>query len=162
MRFASTLLAATLAVASSPAHAADVALDGHTVVLPAPITFETGTAKLNNEAALAPVVAYLAQKSYISTLRIEGHVSAGTPDAQKLTEARALAVARALIARGVDCKRLLPVGFGDTKPAADNGSPDGRAQNNRITLANAALRGRAIGGMPLDGGGRPAADPCKG
>jgi hypothetical protein len=67
---------------------------------------------------------------------------------QAMTEARALSTARALVARGVDCKRLLPVGFGETKPVSDNRTADGRAANRRTTLVPAALNGKLIGGMP--------------
>jgi hypothetical protein len=35
-----------------------------------------------------------------------------------------------------------------------------RTLNRRISFFNAGLRGRAIGGMPLDGGGQLAGDPC--
>jgi OOP family OmpA-OmpF porin len=37
---------------------------------------------------------------------------------------------------------------------------EGRAQNRRTLFVNAALRGRPIGGMPVDGGGRVGGDPC--
>ncbi len=154
-------LALLLALASTSALAEDLKLDGHRIVLPAPLVFETGRAELTSPAPLAPLVAHLAKREFITLVRIEGHV-AGVPaaEAQALSAARALAVARALVAQGVDCKRLLPVAFGDTKPAADNKTPAGRAQNTRIELHNATLRGRAIGGMPVDGGGQPAGDPC--
>lgn len=130
------------------------------LVLPSPITFKTGSDTLTDEstAALEHVRAYLEAKSYISNLRIEGH----SDDAahQALTEKRALAVARWLVAKGVDCKRLVPVGFGNTKPVADNTTPEGKAQNRRLTFFNAGLRGKAIGGMPIDGGGKLAGDAC--
>ncbi len=70
-------------------------------------------------------------------------------------------MAKALVAKGVDCKRLLPVGFGETKPRAENKTPEGKAQNRRTTFVNAALRGKAIGGAPLEGFGKIAGDPCK-
>ena len=69
-------------------------------------------------------------------------------------------MARWLVEKGVDCKRLVPVGFGGTKPKADNATPEGKAQNRRISFFNAALKGRAIGGMPLDAGGQIAGDAC--
>ncbi len=152
------LLLLTLLVPAA-ALAADVTLDGNNLVLPAPLTFEAGTAKLTNPDALAPVVAFMEKRSFVSTVRVEGHV-AGAADAQKLSAARALAVARALVAKGVDCKRLLPVAFGDTKPVAAGDTPEGKARNTRVELVNAALRGHAIGGMPLDGGAPSAGDPC--
>lgn len=148
-----TLLLPTAALA------AEVTLEGHTLVLPTPLAFEAGTAKLTNPDALAPVVAYFEKRAMISLVRVEGHV-AGAPDAHKLSGARALAVAKALVAKGVDCKRLLPVAFGDTKPVADPSTPEGKAKNTRIELVNAALRDRPIGGMPLDGGAPSAGDPC--
>jgi len=73
---------------------------------------------------------------------------------------RALSAGRWLVSRGVDCKRLIAVGFGETKPIADNATPEGRAQNRRVAFVNAALRGRPIGDMPLDGGGQAAGDLC--
>ncbi len=135
-------------------------LEGHELVLPSPITFKTGSDTLTDEstAALEHVRAYLEAKSYISSLRIEGH--ADDAASQALTEKRALAVARWLVAKGVDCKRLVPVGFGNTKPVADNATPEGKAQNRRISFFNAGLRDRPIGGMPLDGGGKLAGDAC--
>lgn len=141
------------------AHAADVTLDGNTIVLPAPIVFETGSAKLASTEPLAPLVAFFAKREVITLVRIEGHVASG-PDAQALSAARALAVARALVAQGVDCKRILPVAFGDTKPVADPKAPGAAARNTRIEAVNAAMRGRPIGGLPTDGGGQPAGDPC--
>lgn len=139
-------------------------LDGNNLKVPDPILFETAsdTLKAESSAALEHVAAYLADKTYITLMRVEVHSDStgNADDNQTLTEKRALAIARALVAKGVDCKRLIPVGFGDTKPVAPNDTPDGRAQNRRTVFANAMLRGRAIGGMPADGGGRVAGDPC--
>ncbi len=161
-------LAAPSAVSMvAPAHAETprtFELDGNNLTVPAPILFETGsdTIKPESAPALEHVVAYLGDKSYISLMRVEVHSdSQGNANYnQTLTEKRALAIARALVGKGVDCKRLIPVGFGDSKPVAPNDSADGRAQNRRTVFANAKLRGRAIGGMPVDGGGREAGDPC--
>lgn len=82
------------------------------------------------------------------------------PTALELSSQRAMALSRALVSRGVDCKRLLPVGFGDMKPVASSETPEGRAANSRVTLISAMLNGRPIGGMPIDGGGLLAGDPC--
>ncbi|MEZ4268691.1 MAG: OmpA family protein [Myxococcota bacterium] len=130
--------------------------------LPGPVTFETGTATLSKDSAgvVEYIGAFLAEKSAITLLRIEGHVD-GADDPQALSERRAMAVVRALVARGVDCKRLLPVGFGQHKPVAPRDTPEGRSRNTRVEAAPAMLRGRAIGGMPVDGGGQTAGDPCK-
>lgn len=155
------LLIASIALAQSAARTFE--LEGNRLKVPGQVVFKTGSAEIAKESAgvLEHVAAYLAEKTYISLLRVENHSDGTTdPAAQKLTEARALAVAKWLVGKGVDCKRLLPVGFGDNKPVADNSTPEGRAANRRTDFINAELRGRAIGGMPVDGGGVIAGDPC--
>lgn len=141
------------------------ALENNQLKLPSAIVFETASDKLKPEsdAALSHVAAYLNDKTYISLLRIENHSdnSGAAPANQQLSEKRALAVGRWLIAHGVECKRLLAVGFGGTKPVADNATAEGKAQNRRTVFVNAALRGHLIGGMPADGGGQTAGDLCK-
>jgi len=140
-------------------------IENNALKLPGQILFETGKDKLKSESEplLAHVKAYLDAKSYVTLLRIEVHSDAQGADSynQMMSEKRALAVARALVGRGVDCKRLLPVGFGESKPIADNTTAEGRAKNRRTVFANAALRGKPIGGQPVDGGGKVAGDPCR-
>jgi len=113
-------------------------LKGNELVVPTPVLYESGKATLKPESAdaITHVKGYLDAKSYISTLRIEVHSDAdGSSEFnQKLTEQRAMAVAKALVAKGVDCKRLLPVGFGSSKPIADNKTKEGRAENRRVEL----------------------------
>lgn len=133
-------------------------LQGNMLVLPRPVEFAAGSDQLAGEAALEHIRGYLAAKSYVTLMRIEAHASG--PDGQALSERRALAAARWLVRKGVDCRRLLPVGFGATKPIASEQTPEGRAQNTRVEAHNAALRERLIGGMPADGGGKVAGDPC--
>ena len=133
------------------------------LVLPGPVVFEVGSAKLSpaSDDALEHLKAYLTEKDYITTMRIEGHTDSDGDSGQALSEKRAMAVATWLVGHGIACSRLVPVGFGATKPVAPNDTPDNKAKNRRISAVNAALKGRAIGGMPLDGGGRAAGDPCK-
>lgn len=155
------LRAGALLTALAPAALlAQVALDGNRLTVPTPVTFKTVqiTPTKDSDAAISAVAGWLKEKAFITTLRVEGHVT-GTPKAQELSEARALAVARALVAKGVDCKRLVVVGFGSNKPVA---APATNPANNRIEFVNAAMRGRLIGGMPADGGGRIAGDACAG
>ena len=132
-------------------------LDGNRLVLPGPITFTGKQLAPASDPALEHVRGYLTAKESITLLRIEGHA-----DDQALSEQRALEVGRGLVGHGIDCKRLLAVGFGATKPVADAGTPEGKARNTRIELHNAALRGRPIGGASLEGGGQVAsADLCQ-
>lgn len=140
-------------------------IEDNQLVLPSSIEFQSGSDKLKPESvkALSHIKAYLEEKSYISTLRIEVHSDNSGNEAanQKLTEKRALSVGKWLVAEGIDCTRLICVGFGSNKPVADNATPEGKAANSRVTIVNAGLRGRAIGGMPLDGSGMVAGDVCK-
>ena len=135
-------------------------LEGNEVKIEKQVLFETGTDKLKAEstAALEIIKQYLNDKSYISLLRVECH--SDNNNDQLLSEKRALAVCKALVKMGVDCKRLIAVGFGASKPIADNSTPEGKAANRRVSFINAALRGHAIGGMPVDGGGNVAGESC--
>ena len=160
-----TLLVVTLLTSAAAAEAPKFEIENGALKVPFPITFTTGKATLEpaSAEAVAYVAAYLEAKASITTLRVEVHTDAQGNDQynQSLSEKRAFAVAKVLVAKGVDCKRLLPVGFGETKPVADNRTAEGRAANRRTVFANAALRGKAIGGMSPDGGGVVAGDPCK-
>lgn len=146
------------------ARAQDYKLEGNEIKIGQPVLFEAGTSVLKPEsdAALKIIKKYLDDKSYISLLRVEAHMdnSGNVAENQSLTEKRAYAVCRALIALGVDCKRLIAVGFGDIKPVEDNTTPEGKQVNRRICFVNAALRGHPIGGLPVDGGGVSAGDIC--
>lgn len=156
---------ALLALFPAVALAQEFKLDGNKLVLPGVVVFETGSDKVKPESdpVLEHVKKYLDAKSYISRIRVEVHTdNSGSAAAnQALSEKRALSVAKSLVGRGVDCKRLLPVGFGPNKPIAPGDTAEGRAQNRRVDFVNAEIKGKAIGGMPVDGGGKVAGDPCK-
>lgn len=140
-------------------------LEGHEVKLAAPVSFAPGDDKLlaESDKALDALKTYLDDKKVITQLRIESHTEAGGDPAasQTLSERRALVVARRLVEKGVDCKRLIAVGFGATKPVAPDDTPGNRAKNRRLAFFNAALLNRLIGGQPADGGGKVAGDPCR-
>lgn len=69
-------------------------------------------------------------------LNIEGHTdSIGTPAYnQGLSERRANSVKRYLVSKGVAEGRITTQGFSESKPVADNGTAEGRAQNRRAVL----------------------------
>ncbi len=138
-------------------------LEGNEIKTDKQVLFQTGTAILKPESneALLIIKGYLDEKTYISLLRVEGHTDGDMPAAkqQQLSEDRALAVCKKLVEMGVDCKRLIAVGFGNNKPIADNTAAEGRSQNQRIVFINAALRGHNIGGQEPAGGGKTADQP---
>jgi len=161
MKLFFTIILASFAISLQ---AQDYKLEGSEVKIAKPVLFETGSAKLKPEsmAALEIIKQYLTDKSYISQLRVECHTDNSGDGAtnQALTEKRALVICKKLTEMGIDCRRLLAVGFGGTKPVADNSTPDGKAANLRVSFVNVALRGHVIGGMPVDGGGRVAGALC--
>lgn len=68
------------------------------------------------------------------TLRIEGHADlSGTQERnQDLSNQRAEAVKRYLIQSGIEASRLQTIGYGDSRPIADNATEEGRRLNRRI------------------------------
>lgn len=145
--------------------AQEFTIQNNQLSLPAPIIFETGNdnIKVESDAVIIHIKKFLDTKSYVSTLRIEVHTDNSAAEAfnQSLSEKRALAIAKRLVKEGVDCKKLIAVGFGSTKPIAENKTPEGKSQNRRTEIHIAALRGRLVGGMPADGGGKVAGDACQ-
>jgi outer membrane protein OmpA-like peptidoglycan-associated protein len=102
------------------------------------ILFETGKSMVRPESAptLKEIAAALTQHPELR-IRIEGHTdNVGSADANlRLSEARAGAVKDALVKDyRIDPARLETAGLGDTKPVADNKTPEGRSSNRRVEV----------------------------
>lgn len=69
-------------------------------------------------------------------LEVEGHTdSVGSEEYnQTLSEKRASSVRDFLVAQGISADAITSVGFGKTKPVADNATAAGRQQNRRVEL----------------------------
>jgi chemotaxis protein MotB len=71
---------------------------------------------------------------------IEGHTdnvpisSSRFPSNWELSSARAAMATRTLIEQGIAADRLRAIGYGDTRPRADNLTPEGRAKNRRVSF----------------------------
>ena len=70
---------------------------------------------------------------------IQGHTDAIGPEDynQKLSEQRAQAVYEYFISKGVSPERMQTVGYGESRPVADNSSAQGRALNRRTEISEA-------------------------
>jgi len=81
-----------------------------------------------------------ALKAQSYQLSIEGHTdnipieTARFPSNWELSTARAAIVARHLVKRGISAKRIRAIGYADTRPRADNLTPEGRGRNRRVSL----------------------------
>lgn len=83
---------------------------------------------------LDQIAALILENDRLKLIRVEGHTDDQGDDAYNLnlSDRRAKSVMRALLERGVQAERLRAVGYGETRPIADNKKPAGRAQNRRV------------------------------
>jgi outer membrane protein OmpA-like peptidoglycan-associated protein len=100
------------------------------------VLFTTGKSQLLEPAKkrLAEVAAAL--KETKSPLIVVGHTdSSGADDKnQRLSEQRANAVRQYLVSLGIEDGRIRAEGMGESQPVADNGTPEGRANNRRVEI----------------------------
>jgi len=102
------------------------------------IRFATNSAEIlpGSEAVLNEIARVLRDDPRLELI-IEGHTDSvgGAPSNLELSRKRAEAVKRWLVDKGsIGEVRLTTVGYGLTRPVADNTSEDGRAQNRRVEL----------------------------
>lgn len=81
-------------------------------------------------------VATVLKKNPKLRVQIDGHTDATASDDynRTLSDQRAEAARSYLVAAGIDEDRLEAKGFGESKPAADNDTDEGRAQNRRTEI----------------------------
>lgn len=101
------------------------------------VTFATGSDVLNDSATetLDKIVELMT--TYVEpVVQIDGHTdNVGNEDLNlELSQLRAAAVRQYLIDAGIDADRLQSEGFGASVPAVSNETPEGRAENRRVTL----------------------------
>ena len=107
------------------------------VTLPEAMLFEPGSAMVKNSALdWISAVSRSLQDYPASRASIRGFTdNTGVPaEAQRLSEDRARAVTRVLIATGTNSSRLTYAGVGAGNPVASNTTEAGRNQNRRIEV----------------------------
>lgn len=101
------------------------------------VKFEFDSAVLTPAArAILDKVAVTLQAYTDIEVELEGHTdNIGTPAYNLgLSERRAISVKNYLISKGVPAARMVPVGYGLSRPIADNTTEEGREENRRVEL----------------------------
>lgn len=117
-------------------------VDGRMVVqLSSDILFASGSAALSKDGKVSVVeVARVLADIPTRKFQVEGHTdnvpikTEQFPSNWELASARALTVLRAMTDGGLAADRVSAASFADTKPAAANDTPEGKAQNRRIEI----------------------------
>jgi outer membrane protein OmpA-like peptidoglycan-associated protein len=101
------------------------------------INFDTGksTIKPESKQIINQIVEMMKANPGLK-IGVEGHTdNVGNPKSNKtLSDERAKSVVAAIVAQGIDTKRLSAAGYGQDKPIADNKTEEGRAKNRRVEL----------------------------
>ena len=101
------------------------------------VNFNTGKSEITPASYrhLDEVAVILAKNPSLK-VEIQGHTdNRGAADYNMmLSDKRANAVRAYLVKHGISADRLSAVGYGLTRPAVSNDTPEGRAQNRRVEL----------------------------
>ena len=115
------------------------------------VTFESGANFDFDKSVVKPAdqakLADMVDKSKAIALEVmvvTGHTDSVGTNAynQKLSISRADAVKNFLVGKGVEKNRIYTEGKGETSPAADNNSAEGRAKNRRVSVEVFGTRAR--------------------
>lgn len=116
-----------------------VTRNGDSIILNLPddVTFASGQASLNpGFFQVLDSVSIVLNKYPKTLLDIDGHTDSDGDERfnQQLSEQRATNVARYLNSHNVDGRRLLVIGYGETRPLAPNDTQRGKALNRRVEV----------------------------
>jgi len=107
------------------------------LMLDASVLFDYDQANIRPDAVASLLSVLTVIEEYSSSkVRIEGHTDSTGEENYNLdlSEKRAQSVRDWLIERGCDSEKLIPIGFGESKPIASNDTEEGRQQNRRVEI----------------------------
>ncbi len=106
------------------------------IVIGEQVQFDTGKATIKpvSDLLLDTVAKVIKDHPEILKIEVQGHTdSKGSKGLNtQLSKDRAASVAKALVKRGVEDKRLTSHGYGPDQPIASNDTDEGRAKNRRV------------------------------
>lgn len=116
-----------------------VTRDGDNIFLnmPSDVTFSVNQSAIRSDFyETLNSVAIVLQEFDKTSISVYGHADSTGSDSynQQLSERRALSVSNYLAGQGVSRQRLRAIGFGETRPIADNSTDAGRAANRRVEI----------------------------
>ncbi len=128
---------------------------GISVDISASALFDVGQAYLQPAAVPALRAAARVLAKVPNRIQVEGHtdnvpISTVTyPSNWELSSARAASVVRLFIGEGVPAVRMSAVGFAEHQPIESNATPQGRANNRRVTVILMAAKPEDKDGLTL-------------
>lgn len=123
----------TLEIALEPTK---VRLEAEELVILEKVLFGTDEATIDpaSDALLEDVAVTLIRNPQVKRVEVQGHTDSRASDAYnlRLSQARVDAVVERLLAMNVAPERLVPVGYGESKPIASNETEEGMQKNRRV------------------------------
>ncbi len=111
--------------------------EGIKFTLASDLLFPTNSSFLTEQAKEElSKLAKLLKEDPSKKIRVDGHTDATgeAPYNQWLSEKRAASVEKFLVDAGITASRITTKGLGQTKPVADNKTPEGRQKNRRVEV----------------------------
>lgn len=111
-----------------------VGLGPDRLVLARAVRFDGEQLRAESYQLLDDVAAILAAHPEVASIRIEAHTDSTDDVTVNLPQSgmRAIGILNYLIGRGVEAERMLPAGYGSTRPLAPGNDDAARARNDRV------------------------------